>query len=264
MRYLVVLAAAALLLSAACAAERRDGARATRPSTSTASPTVPAITAAPPTPTPTPSTILQECFAARTAATPAPAATVPPGEQQLIAVDPRLLPVPADGMIAGRWQVTEGSIATAQWSRAWDRDPADTAGAAGATRIAIQARLYLSLEDAVQDFAETASGPSGQALVQAAIEQRAFAPQNICVRAVTLDPLGVAQQTAWRVEFTRGRPEDTYVQYFVFLRHLNTRALVSTFGQMTEGKEPPRLLEDTVRVARLQAAHLRSLPTSSP
>lgn len=258
---LPALAAGAVLLLAACDTQKRTAIPIS--STPTATPSPPAALTASPTtagPPPTPDPILKDCVAAAATSVPTPAPATPSADRRLLVVDPKLLPLPADQIIPGTFQVTDGSIATAQWNRTWDRDPADPGSAAGATRITINARLYLSIEDAVQDFADGAAGAGGRAAAQQAIAVRGFSPAQICTRAVSLDPLGVDQQAAWRVEFTRGNPDQTYVQYFVYLRVRNTRAVVTTFAQNKDGAEATRLLADTKQVAKLQADRLLAFP----
>jgi hypothetical protein len=193
-------------------------------------------------------------------ATPAaPAAT-----QKLIAVPPCQLLVPADEMIAGKFEVKEGSgLATAQCNRSWDREPADPGAAAGATRVVINARLYQNLPDATTDFSETATGAGGEGLITRGIETRGFLRVQIKIAEATMPSLGADEQVAWRVEFTRGSATDTYVQYFVYLRVKNTRAEIQTFAQNVGGAEAKGLLDDTQQIAKKQADRLRSFPATA-
>ena len=182
-----------------------------------------------------------------------PAPTNPPGT---IAVDPRILALPADEMIPGKFTIEEGSIATAQWNRAWNRDPADPGAASGVTRVAINARLYQSIKDATDEFATISAGKGGMDYVQGVIEQRGFERRNVKVTPASVGTLGAEEEAAWRAEFTRGNPNETFVQYFVFVRVRNTRALITTFAQNKDGAEAPNLLEDTKQISLRQTRRL--------
>ena len=182
-----------------------------------------------------------------------PVPTNPPGT---IAIDPRVLMLPQDEMIPGKFTIEEGSIATAQWNRAWNRDPADPGAASGVTRVAINARLYQSIKDAVDEFATVSAGKGGMDYVQGVVEQRGFERRHIKVTQADIGTLGAEEEAAWRVEFTRGNPGEAFVQYFVFIRVRNTRALVTTFAQHKNGAEAPNLLEDTRQISLKQAQRL--------
>lgn len=181
-------------------------------------------------------------------------------DERLIVVDPKELVLREDEMIPGSFTLKEGSIATAQWNRSWDRDPADPGAATGVTRVAINARLFRSLADATKEFTLEAVGANGVVTVKNAIKVRGFYERNIRVIPADVGALGADDQSAWRGEFTRGNAEETYVQYFVFVRVRNARALVTAFAQNRNGAEAPNLLADTKQVARQQAAHLVAIP----
>jgi hypothetical protein len=181
--------------------------------------------------------------------------------EPLITADPRLLVLPADQLPAP-FTAKDGSIVSAQWSRSWDRDPNDSA-ATGATRVTINAVLEQTVAQAVSDFDSNYGGSNGQTYAQRAIQARGFQPAQIKVAPADVGSLGVDQQEAVRVEFTRGTAEASYVQYFVYMRVRNTLAQVTAFAQNKDGAEAPKLLDDLKSVAKKQADHLRSLPVET-
>lgn len=184
-----------------------------------------------------------------------------PAVQQLIALDPKELIFRPYQMIPGTWDAKEGSIASPQWNRAWDRNPADPGYSLGASRVTATSRLYLSIADSLADFAETAQGEACVEYASRAIELRGFSRDQIKVSPTDLGTLGADQQAACRAEFTRGPGLETYAQYFVFIHVRNTRVLITTFAQHQNGAEAPQLLQDTQQLAKTEADYLKSLPT---
>lgn len=180
---------------------------------------------------------------------------------KLIAIHPCELPLPAHEMIPGKFEVRQGELATAQCSRSWDGDIA----VAGTTqRIAILGRLYPTLPDAEADFAAYARGEGGRRYVTSVIAARGFFEHQINVSEVTnLPPLGVDDQAAWRVEFTRGTAAETWVEYFLFVRVKNTRAQIQVVGQNAGGAEAKGLFDDAQRVVKKQAERLLAIPATA-
>ncbi len=105
-------------------------------------------------------------------------------------------------------------------------------------------------------------GAGGRETVQRVIALRGFDPAQIQVTEVPLDGLGLDQQAAWRVEFSRGSATERYVQYFVYLRVRNVHATLTTFAQHVNGAEPPHLLDETRQLAQREAALLRAQPAT--
>lgn len=262
MRVLLTVTAAAALLAAACAPEKKTNDLVVRTATATrTASSAGSATAAPAaTQSPTPNPLVAECVAAQAKAPPQKETPPPVTDTSLIVVDPKELLAPEDAVL-GKFSVKDGTITTAQWNRAWDRDPNDPAAATGATRLTATAWLQQTVEEATTSFADIATGPGGQDYAVTAIGVRGFPLQNICVRPAAIEPLGVPQQSAWRAEFTHGSAAQSYVQYFVFMRVHNTRALVTGFAQNVNGAEAPRLLDDTRQLAKKQAERLLAMPT---
>jgi hypothetical protein len=195
-----------------------------------------------------------------TTATPTATAARPPvlTPEGLVSVDPRFLLLPTDQMIPGRFTAREGTLASAQFNRSWERDPADPGYAAGTARVTANARLFLSLADARSEFDRVSAGEDGLKYVQVVIGTRGVPVSAIRAAEVELPPLGVEGQRVWRAEFGETRNE-TYVQYFVFLRQKNTTVLLTTVAQNVNGAEAPNLLAETTELAQRQARYLLDL-----
>ncbi len=182
------------------------------------------------------------------------------GPEAVITTDATQLVLPADQMIAGTFTPRDGSIATLQWSRSWERDPADPGAATGATYVTITVATDASVADGITDFANAYGPVAGASYAQSAIEVRGFAKQDTKIAPVTLGVTGPDEQTAWRAEFGRGASQ-TFVQYFVFMRVRNVLAAITTFAPTVAGAEPPNLLDETRQLAKRQADRLLAQPT---
>ena len=188
-----------------------------------------------------------------------PTVTATPAATGLVEIDPRALVLPTEKMIPGTFTMTEGSLASAQWNRNWDREPTDPNFASSAARIGINARLYLSIEDAVADFNGSSVGANAQESIVSAIALRGFDRQNIRATAIEWPALGTDAQSAFRVEFTRGSAVDTWVEYWIYMQESNTRALIKTVAQNIAGAEASNLREETREIAKRQADHLLTI-----
>jgi hypothetical protein len=187
--------------------------------------------------------------------------TPPPPAAKVIAVPPCELPLAADQMIPGTFTVKESTLFTAQCVRSWDAD----LSLIGATqRVAILGRLYQNLTDAKTDFDMSAKGDGAMSVIKGTIQNRGFLPHQIKVTDVnTLPSLGADDQSAFRAEFTRGTPADTWVEYFVFVRVKNTRAQIEVVAQNAAGAEAKGLFDDAQQVAKKQAEHLLAVPANA-
>lgn len=196
---------------------------------------------------------------AQTSVTPRPSATA--DTTMLYAIHPRDLILPAEQMIPGVFTVSyNDSLVTGQWSRVWERDASDPAAASGASRVVIASVLYLTLDEAVQEWAANGEGPAADDVVQRSITQRGILPQNLrMARIPDWEPLGMDGQVAWRAEFTPSGPEDTYTEYWVLMRSRNVRIILRAVAHNVSGAEAPNLRGETRELARRQAQHLLSL-----
>src|SRR5256885_1377291 len=89
---------------------------------------------------------------------PAPVvATAGPGPK-LIKADPKLLLLTDKELPPGAWQTREGTAASLQFNRSFDRDPGDPGLATGTTRFDLNARIFQNSPDAGNDFAQECTG----------------------------------------------------------------------------------------------------------
>ncbi|MFN8557405.1 MAG: hypothetical protein U0531_08660 [Dehalococcoidia bacterium] len=182
-------------------------------------------------------------------------------DTRLIVADPKELPLPAGSMIPGRFTTTEGASASAQWNRVWNREESDPAGAQGVNRVTINVRLYLSTSDAIGDFTQTNVFPAVLPLIDSTLAARGVPKEYIIsTDPIEVESLGAGQQSVMRVEYTLGSPSEVYVQYWVAFQVRNTKATITTFGQKKAGEEPANLRDETVQIAKRQAARLLAMP----
>lgn len=192
-----------------------------------------------------------------------PTATGYSGPDAIIVADPKDMVLPADA-IAGNFTTKEGSIVTAQWSRSWQRDPADPGAASGASFITINTALEKTIDNAVADFQKSFAGDAGGRYVQQAIQLRGFSEPEIKVNQADVGSFGANEQIALRAAFARTGSNQTFVQYFVFMRIRNTITTITAFAPNQGATEAPNLLTDLKQVAKQQADRLLAMPTSKP
>jgi hypothetical protein len=170
-------------------------------------------------------------------------------------------------MIPGTFEVRGGTqdttIATAQCSRSWDRAPAEAA-TGGATRVAINGRLYRNIVEGKEDFDLNFSGEIGRQFVSRVIEARGFLKHQVTVTEAPNPPaLGVDQQVIYRAEYTRGNAIETWVDYYIFMRVKNTFASIQVSAQHIGGAEAKGLVADMQTVAKKQADRLLAFPATA-
>lgn len=260
-----------LALVAACSSEESSPTRRAGANPSPAGTTAVATAA----PSSAPLTIGNSgCAGGSTTLAAVPAATPPagPNPDLLIAADPKDLILGQNDLLPGAsFKFAEGAIVTAQWNRAWDRTFTGAADQGGLARVTMNGSLTQTLAEAVAVFAESAVGQGGYTAVQGAIKQRGFEDRQICVTQFDFGPLAVDQAGGWRAEFKNEQGE-AWVDYWVFLRQRNIRAIVQTNARMEGGVESPRALDETRQVIKKQADLLRALkpaerpapPTATP
>ena len=185
-----------------------------------------------------------------------------PEDALLVAVPPDQLVLPREHMVEGLFTLTEASAQTSDYSRAWDRDESDPGYATGATRVTISARLFPSIAEQVTGFNQNAMPPGGQRTIEGTLQLRGFGATQMKITPADVGRLGVAQQYAYRAEFTRGNADQTYVEYFIFLGVRNTRAMIQVFAQNREGAEAPHLLDEAKEIAQQQARRLLAAPAT--
>ena len=194
-------------------------------------------------------------------ATPTTAATA--AVDQVIDQYPNALVLPPDKMVTGSWKVKEGTIVNTQFNRSWERDAAEAAATGGSQFTTITATLYRSPSDAHVAFINEADPPGGHDYCMAVIQNRGVPLENITCGVAALAPLGTDREIAWRAEFRPMNSPQVYVQYLVFVRVKNTRALITTAAESLGGAENPNLITETTEVAKRQAQYLLSLPIST-
>src|SRR5262245_40923749 len=99
--------------------------------------------------------------------------------QLYVNADPKLLLLTEAEVPAGKWKISEGSNASLQYFRSFDRDAPDSAPATGATRIAISGRIYQNQAESADDTFQQCMGLNGKGYLQATISIRGFAPEEM-------------------------------------------------------------------------------------